>query len=240
MTESERGCNMPIIRDISLNLNIRDVLRRQGLGEVVKVRPEIKVLIQELLTDIKNSCMLEPVAAYEYYTVRSMNDSQILLKGNKVIHGPLLPATFPEAKELVVALCTIGPGLEEQVTDYTNRNEPLRAVLLDGIGSAAVDKMVIDVLKYLARESSSRGYEISSPINPGMHGFPLTEQWNLLKLVNSNEIGVKLTSSGLMVPRKSVSMIAGIGPEMKRWTQAEICARCKLSKTCHYKVTEQG
>jgi hypothetical protein len=231
---------MPIIRDISLNLNMRDVLRRQGLGEVAKVRPEIKILIQELLASLECSCMLKPVSAYEYYTVRSMNDSQILLEGGKAIHGPLLPATFPDAKELVILLCTIGPGLEKQVTDYTNRAEPLRAMLLDGIGSAAVDKMVVEVLKRLASESSSRSYEISSPVNPGMPGFPLTEQWNLLKLVNAGEIGVRLTSSGVMVPRKSVSMVAGIGPEMKRWTQAKICARCKLSKTCHYKVTEQG
>ena len=106
------------------------------------------------------------------------------------------------------------------------------------VSVAAVDKMVVGS-KHLS-ESSSRSYEISSPVNPGMPGFPLTEQWNLLKLVNAGEIGVRLTSSGVMVPRKSVSMVAGIGPEMKRWTQAKICARCKLSKTCHYKVTEQG
>ena len=71
-----------------------------------------------------------------------------------------------------------------------------------------------------------------------MPGFPLTEQWNLLGLVNTDEIGVSLTASGVMVPRKSVSMVMGIGPKMTRWTEAEGCARCSLRKTCHYKVTE--
>jgi hypothetical protein len=111
-------------------------------------------------------------------------------------------------------------------------------MILDGIGSAAVDKLVLEVLSLIDSEVSSRGYEISSPVNPGMPGFPLTEQWNLLKLVNADEIGVRLTASGVLIPRKSTSMVMGIGPQMTRWTQAEVCARCTLRETCYYKVTK--
>jgi hypothetical protein len=229
---------MPVIRDISLSLKTREVLRRQGLGRGAKVRPEIKILIQELLASIKKARLLEPAVAYEYYTVSSITGSQMSLESDKAIHGPLLPAIFPEAKELVVMLCTIGPRLEKQVTDYSKNGAALQGVLLDGIGSAAVDMMALAVLRRLASEVSSRGYEISSPVNPGMPGFPLTEQWNLLGLVSADEIGVKLTASGVLVPRKSASMVIGIGPKMTRWTEAEVCARCSLRETCHYKVTE--
>lgn len=229
---------MPVIRDIPLSLKTREVLRRQGLGGGAKVRPEIKILIRELLASVKKASLLEPAVAYEYYTVSSMNGSQTSLDGDKAIHGPLIPAIFPEAKELAVLLCTIGPRLEKQVTDYSKSGEAMRGMILDGIGSTAVDMMAPEVLRRLASEVSSRGYEISSPVNPGMPGFPLTEQWNLLGLVNADEIGVSLTSSGIMVPRKSASMVMGIGPKMTRWTQAEVCARCSLRETCHYKVTE--
>jgi len=229
---------MPVIRDIPLSLKTSELLRRQGLGGKTKVRPEIKDLILELLASLKKTRLLEPAVAYEYYTVRSMNGSQISLEGDKAIHGPLIPAIFPEAKELAVLLCTIGPRLEKQVTDYSKSGETMRGMILDGIGSTAVDMVILEVLRRLASEVSSRGYEISSPVNPGMPGFPLTEQWNLLGLVNAGEIGVSLTASGLLVPRKSASMVIGIGPKMTRWTQAEVCARCSLRETCHYKVTE--
>jgi hypothetical protein len=229
---------MPVIRDIPLSLKTREVLRRQGLGGGAKVRPEIKLLIRELLASVKKSRLLEPAVAYEYYTVSSMNDSQISLEGNKAINGPQLPAIFPEAKELAVLLCTIGPRLEKQVTDYSKSGEAMRGMILDGIGSTAVDMTALEVFRRLASEVSSRGYEISSPVNPGMPGFPLTEQWNLLGLANADKIGVRLTSSGVLVPRKSTSMVMGIGPQMTRWTQAEVCARCSLRETCHYKVTE--
>jgi len=229
---------MPVIRDIPLSLkNTKEVLRRQGLGEGAEVRAGIKSLITELLASVKDDHLLEPAFAYEIYTITGMNSSQISLEGNRAVHGPLLPATFPEAKELTVIVGTIGPKLEKQATDYTQSSQALRGMILDGIGSAAVDRLVLEACKLIAGEVSSRGYEISSPVNPGMPGFAMTEQWNLLELVKAHEIGVSLTSSGILVPRKSVSMVIGIGPKMTRWTQAEVCARCSLRETCPYKVT---
>jgi hypothetical protein len=167
-----------------------------------------------------------------------MSGSQTSLEDNKAIHGPLIPAIFPEAKELAVILVTIGPKLEQQVADYNKKGELMRAAILDGIGSTAVDMTAVEVLRHLAGEVAPRDYEISGPVNPGMPGFPLTEQWNLLGLVNADEIGVALTASGVLVPRKSTSVVVGIGPHMTRWTQAEVCARCSLNRTCHYKLTE--
>ena len=227
---------MPIIRDIPLSLKTREVLRREGFREYSKVRPEIKSLIFELLASVKQAHLLEPVMAYEIYSITEMSHRQLSLKGNAVVHGPLLSSLLPEAKELAAVVCTIGPRLEKQVTDYTNRGEPLRGLLLDGIGSAAVDSLTQEVCKFIMGEASSRGYQASSPISPGMLGLPITEQWQLLKMVPAREIGVSLTSSAIMVPRKSASMVIGIGPQMTTWTRAEVCAHCSLRKTCPYRI----
>ncbi len=229
---------MPVIRDLPLSLSTSDVLRRQGLRREATVRPEIDRSIRELLASLRKSHLLEPAAAYECYAVKSMNSGQVSLDGNGAICGPLLPAVFPEAKELVVIVCTIGSRLERQVTEYSKSGEALRGLILDGIGSAAVDELVSEVLKLITAEVSRRAYEISSPVHPGMSGFPLAEQRNLLRLVKANEIGVSVTASGLLVPRKSTSMVVGIGPHMTRWTPAEVCARCTLSETCQYRVTQ--
>ena len=229
---------MPVIRDISLSLKTGAVLRRQGFGGKAKVRPEIKSLIEELLASVENNHLLQPAAAYEYYPVTGMSGVQISLEGDKAVHGPVLPALFLEAKELAVIICTIGPKLEKQASGYTKNGQALRGMLLDGIGSAAIDTLIPETLRIIAKEVSARGYEISSPVNPGMPGFAMTEQWNLVELAKADEIGVSLTKSGILVPRKSVSMVIGIGPRMTRWTQAEVCARCSLRETCPYKVQE--
>ncbi len=227
---------MPVIRDIPLGLKIGEVLRRQGFRGHSKIRPEINKLISELLASVNKTRLLEPAAAYEYYKVTGMNPSQTSLEGNKAIQGPLLHTIFPEAKELAIIVCTIGPNLEKRVTDYSKSGETLRSTLLDGIGSAAIDSLTQEVCKLITGEASSHGYQASSPVNPGMPGLPIQEQWHLLELVPAGEIGVSLTTAGIMVPRKSVSMIIGIGSQMTRWTRAEVCARCSLRKTCLYRI----
>jgi hypothetical protein len=227
---------MPVVRDIPLSLKTKEVLRRQGFRGHSKIRPEIKNLISELLASVKKTRLLEPAVAYEYYKVTGMSPNQVSLEGDKAIQGPLLHTVFPEAKELAIVICTIGPKLEKQVTYYSKSSETLRGALLDGIGSAAVDMLVPEACRLIASEASSHGHQTSSPVSPGWPGLPLTEQWNLFELVNTQEIGVSLTASGIMVPRKSVSMVIGIGPQMATWTQAEVCARCSLRKTCPYRI----
>jgi len=227
---------MPIIRDIRLSLEANQVLRREGFREYSKIRPEIKSLILELLASVKKAHFLEPAVAYEIYSITAVKRSELWLEGKAALRGPLLPSVLAEAKELVAMVCTIGPKLEEKVADCFGKNEPLRGLLLDGIGSAAVDSLTQEVCKFMASEALSRGYQASSPINPGMPGLPITEQWQILELVPAEEIGVSLTSSGMMVPRKSVSMVIGLGPQMMTWTQAEVCARCNLEKTCSYRI----
>ncbi|GAI28657.1 unnamed protein product, partial [marine sediment metagenome] len=219
-----------------LSLEANQVLRREGIKKYSGLRPEIKTLIRELLASMENDHILEPAVAYETYSITAVKRSELWLGVKAALHGQLLPSVLAEAKELAAMVCTIGPKLEERVADCFGKNEPLRGLLLDGIGSAAVDTLSQEVCKFMAGEASSRGYQVSSPINPGMPGFPITEQRQMLKLVPAEEIGVSLTSSGVMVPRKSTSMVIGLGPQMTTWTQAEVCARCNLEKTCPYRI----
>jgi hypothetical protein len=228
---------MPVIWNIRLSLKTREVLRRQGLGGGAGIRPEMGILVRDLLAAVKNGHLLEPAVVYETYAVTEIIQRKLSLGSGLANHDSLLPSLIPGAKEVTIAVCTIGPRLEKKVTDYTSQGEPLRGILLDGIGSAAVDALAEEFCRLVANEASSRGYEAGSPINPGMPGLPITTQWPLLELVPAQEIGVSLTSSGTMIPRKSVSMIIGIGPQMPTWTRAEVCARCHLSKACSYRIS---
>jgi hypothetical protein len=227
---------MSMIRDIPLRLKTKEVLRRVGFTGHSKIRPEVKNLILELIAGAKNGHLLEPAIVYEIYPITGMSRRQFSLKGKGTLRGLLLPPLLPEAKALAAVVCTIGPKLEKQVTRYFNQNEPLRGLLLDGIGSAAVDSLTEEVCRLITAEASSRGYQASSPISPGMLGFPISGQWQLLKMVPEQKIGVSLTSSGIMVPRKSAPMVIGIGPQVKMWTRAEVCARCSLWESCHYRI----
>jgi hypothetical protein len=224
-----------IIRDIHLNLETRQVLRREGIRKYGSVKPEIIALIDELLVGIKDDCLLEPAIAYKIYPVTDI-DQERLSVANIALHSPLFASVLPNAEKLAVILCTIGSKLENKVTKYLSKGEPLRGMLLDGMGSTAVDLLAQEACKLISRIALSHGHQASSPISPGMSGFPITEQRQLFQLVPSAQIGVNLSTSGVMVPLKSVSMVVGIGKGMVVRTQAEVCASCNLNRTCHYRV----
>ena len=227
---------MTIVRDIHISLDKRQVLRREGIGQQSSVKPEIMTLIDELLAGVADEHLLEPVIAYEIYPVSGLDYNQLSLEGNLALHGPLLFSALSNAEEIVATVGTIGSKLEKQVTDYVGSREPLRGLLLDGIGSAAVDSLVQETCKLIQNEALLRGYQAGSPVSPGIPSFAITEQWQLFRMVPSEAIEVTLAPSGIMVPRKSFSMVVALGKQVTAWKQGEACARCHLNKTCRYKL----
>ena len=225
---------MTVIRDIAVKLDMQQILRHQGIKES-SARLEMIAMTQELLS-VAELHLLKPVATYNSYTIVKVTRDEIRLDGSTALSGRLLFSALKEASELVVVVCAIGPKLEEKVADYSSRNGLLKGVLLDGIGSTAVDATLREFCRLITQEAASHGYQSSRPLSPGMSGFPLSEQKRLLKLASAEGIGVSLTSSGVMVPRKSISAVIGIGPKMPAWTRAEACSCCHLKKTCHYRI----
>ncbi len=223
---------MPTIHDAPFTFDIEQVLRYQGIKDGAKVQPQIITLVHELLTAVNHLRLLESAIAYELHPT-----TEVRLENCP--SAPVVSLLAP-ARELAVIVCTIGHRLEEKVGDYFAQNDLLRAVLLDGIGSTAVEALAQEACRLIQCEAASRGYETSSSLRPGMQGWPVSEQWRLFRLVRAERIGVHLTPSGMMVPRKSISMVIGIGMKMPTWTQAEVCDRCSLKQTCSYKVRPRG
>ena len=227
---------MPVIRDISLALDMERVLRCQGIGERSNLQPQSRDLLTELLAIVNDSHLLEPAITYELHPIAETQHNQLHLENGTVLHGTLLPSLLTSATVLAVAVCTIGPRLEEKVAYYFASNEPFRGLMLDGIGSAAVEALSQEACRFVEREAASYGYRASGSLNPGVPGWPISDQWHLFQLAPAEQIGIHLTSLAVMVPRKSMSMAIGMGPTLSPWKKASVCAHCNLKETCLYKV----
>ena len=127
-----------------------------------------------------------------------------------MLYDSLLPSLLAGTRELTLVVCTIGPHLEKKGEDYVIQGDLLRAVLLDSIGSTAVDALTQETCQLVRQETVSLGYQASSPLSPGERGFPLSKQRQLFQLVPTEQTGVRLTSIGMMVPHKTISL----DPEM--------------------------
>ena len=230
---------MPVIHDIPLRLDVNDVLRQMGIANDAELRPKMESLIAELLSGDEADHLLAPAIAYELHAITEIHNDRLCIDNSWTIQGSLLSSALAQASDLAVVFCTIGPDLENEKAECKARKNLMRALLLDSFGSAAIDNLAVEAYHLIRDIAASRGHTASSPISPGMRGFSISEQWRMAQLAPIKELGLQLTSSGMMNPQKSLSMIIGFGEEMPTWSRAEACARCNLAKSCRYRLHTQ-
>jgi cobalamin-dependent methionine synthase I len=132
----------------------------------------------------------------------------------------------------VAAVCTVGQAIDDVVSGAMD-DDPLFGLALDGLGSAAVEALATSASNRFEAEAAAAGLETTIPLSPGMVGWPVERgQPELFALVRPDEAGVRLTSTWMMSPRKSISFVLGIGPDVR--TSGRTCDYCSLKDTCRY------
>jgi len=114
-------------------------------------------------------------------------------------------AIFKDAVKVALCICTIGTDLEKEVKNLSERNDLLRALVLDSFGSEAVEEVAIHSDRIIAGEAITMNLWASKRFSPGYGEWDLKEQQFIFKMLPAKEIGVRLNESCMMIPRKSIS-----------------------------------
>lgn len=223
---------MMVLRDWDLALTVDHVLRGQGAD------PALIRLRRPALADtaawalVEGVPLIEPAVLYRELEVEQVRHERLILEGGGILTGPLVVQHLAGTKKVMVILCTIG-NLLESVTAEVLQSDMLKGLALDGLGSAAVEELAIQACSNLEKQSQMQGLETTIPLSPGMIGWPVDPgQRQVFALVDGSEIGVCLNASLMMSPRKSLSLILGIGEQVKY--QGRTCDFCSLKETCRY------
>jgi hypothetical protein len=117
---------------------------------------------------------------------------------------PPLPV-FLGAEKAALCVCTIGPDLEDAVALSTAEGDLLRGLVLDWLGSEAVADVSRQVHAWMRREARGLGLVAGKRFSPGYKGWGLSGQELIFASVPAAAIGVRLSESSMMRPRKSCS-----------------------------------
>jgi len=85
------------------------------------------------------------------------------------------------------------------------KNEMLRGLVVDALGSEAAEEAAEQVDKILCKEARKMDLWPSRRFSPGYKNWDIKEQKYIFQILPVEDIGVTLTKSYMMVPRKSVS-----------------------------------
>ncbi len=231
---------MPVKRTIKLDLNTDYILRCQGARRSRIPLARIKKTVEELLVAIADKQLLKPALIFDFFPVLSLDRKGAMLAPSHFISSNRLSKLYSQASEFALAVCTIGPGLEQEATRLFSKKEALRATLLDGIGSAAIDLLAQEACRLIADTGMERNYQAGTQIRPGMPGLPISEQIKIIRILEAEKIGVTVLNDELMIPRKSVSLLVGVGPHMIKRSRSEICSTCNLKESCPYRHFAEG
>ena len=223
---------MPILFDWDIKLSVDDILYGQGIDpQIARARKPQLLRAAESALDLGAS-FIHPCAITELAIVREHRHERIVLEGGAVFTSRQVADHLGGAQSVIAAVCTIGPELEEEFARKFD-SDPRYAMALDGYGNAWVEMLAQHVCRQIADQAEADGITASTPLSPGSPDWPVEiGQPQIFRWLDPSRMGVSLTSGGMMLPKKSVSLIVGIGPNM---AQTGACEVCSLMETCRYR-----
>jgi len=184
---------MEKIEEISLGLDIEEVKRELRGSDEVQIR---------ILLEVAKP-LIAAQAVYGVCYIDQKLDDAVIIDGIR-FRSRVLRKNLETMGRVFPYVITIGAGLEQKADAS---KDLLEKYYLDQIGNMALSKARKHLEDYLRSKFALDGLSYMSP--GSLADWPIEEQQPLFSILKGAEvsIGVKLTKSLLMIPRKSVSGI---------------------------------
>jgi hypothetical protein len=145
------------------------------------------------------------------------------------IEGKKIGAHLAGCDKVILLAATVGDDIEDMVTKKFEQGEYAASVLLDAAATTAVEQIADGMEKAIAPKMAAQGYGMRWRFSPGYGDWPLEQQPELIRTSRAESIGVHLSSSLMLVPRKSVTAIIGlykIRADAEEQHSPQGCAAC--------------
>jgi len=208
------------INEFRVDVNPDDLIRTLGLKKKTSPKKEeLKEIILQEIHEIKK--LIKPKGIYRIIDYEETN------------YHPI----FENAKKVALAICTIGSELERKSSELMKENQMLKGLIYDAYGSEAVEQVACQLDRIISEEARKMGFWPSKRFSPGYGKWDIKEQIFVFKILPGERIGVKLKSSYMMEPRKSISFRINFYSEPVQDGKKNMCAECEM-KNCPFRKEE--
>jgi len=196
---------MEIVDKIPVELDVNELIRTQKLGKVKEsgVESLVKKAIQ----------LIEPKALYTLQEITKVVDNEVQLEGGETFKSVVLADKLKKGQIVAVYVVTIGPKLEKKASEMA-KSSILNSFIFEKIADSAISKARDHVKGLVEKKLGGKVSSFGPGTGTGML-FDIKQQEVLFRILDPfKNIGVQLSPSFLMIPRKSVSgVFALIGEE---------------------------
>ncbi len=176
---------------------------------------------------------VRPAMIFEEKKITALMPSSVNLEGIS-LSSRELSSHIKGATHACIYLVTIGQDLEDAASNYMKMGDHLFGYLLYRVGSFAVESMAQNAENALRDSFKGKRMSVSMRFSPGYCDWPIEEQFKLQRILDFSKIGVTLTDNCMMIPKKSISALVGVGNENLFSKIISPCSVCNM-KVCDYR-----
>lgn len=205
------------------------LLQEKGMSKTKIPREKITILLNGAYSlfrkEAKPIGMISTISKNQFsdvYRAYDQNDAETPLAD-----------IFPMSNNLALFAITLGEKISKRITRLFDTSDFAQGYLLDKIASFAADRAADLIGQYffeaLGEEDLVDNTSRVLPYSPGYCGWHISAQDKLFRYLKPKEIGIRLNSSSLMIPLKSVSGVLVVGKKHihEFETYYPVCKDCK-------------
>lgn len=198
----------------------------------------------DLLETIKNCInrtkeIINPRFIFRKYEIEKVNGEVCLKGANLILQSNDIYNLLSECNECILMCATLGLEIEREIRKLTY-TDLTKGIIIDACATTAIEE-VCDILQdNIAKDLLKKDKHITYRYSPGYGDLPIEKNIEINNLLNSHkEIGLTVTNSGIMIPRKSVVAIIGVSYKVSN-NAKKSCENCNNRHNCDYKREGNG
>ena len=146
-----------------------------------------------------------------YDSIQSETEACVYLTGTTVcFRGKNIHTHLQDCSACILLAVTLGSQAEQMIraAEAVDMSE---ALMLDIAASVLVDQYVDEAEMILRRNCDIKGSVLTKRFSPGYGDFPIEIQSDFLQLLQAEKmIGLTVSQSNILLPRKSVTAVIGV------------------------------
>ena len=212
-----------------LDIDKQDILSHIGYNDDYQPSGRIASMVDDYIENYHD--LLAPSCAYVIRDIVGVEGKRVTIENDITFESGVVARLAEKSCRMAVFALTIGNYLEEMVAHLAEGHLVLQATVLDAVGSGVAEKLAACVGEKINALAAAEGLVTSRRFSPGYCDWEVSQQELVFRALGEGTAGIRLTRSLLMIPRKSVSGVIGIGPAEKEVDRYNPCGTCK-KKDC--------
>jgi len=199
------------LQGLEVSVRAEQILRAH-YPDIAPVAAEVRATASAMATHALE--IATPVAWLRQVAIRGIDETRVELEGGAIATSATLASSLRGSAAALLFVVTLGPRLDERVSQLFEAMDGLEGLFLDTAGWVVVQSALGAVRRELGRRARADGYRVTRRAGPGYLDWPLAEQSALVGTLAAGETlpAIEVLDSGAILPEKTITGLYGLIP----------------------------